>query len=229
MPTDQERFSRLVRHIYTTQSDEIQCDQAADLMVLSTAALLSGEESRQQYPALWRHLERCVDCAAEYRMLLELTQMDVEGALPPAVAIPPVPAREQRASVQWLQDALTVLFPGFSPALSSALARGETLGLEPVLMPLSGNISLELDVDRNATDPSHRDLFCRVEAADPALLLDLEGTPLWLQVEDEGPVVQEQVLDDLGGAIFSALQPGVYNLYLQMNRQVYVVRALVLP
>src|SRR5688572_13366828 len=113
MPTDQERFARLVQHIYTTHGDEIQCDQAADLMVLSAVALLTPAESRRQYPALWRHLERCADCTVEYQMLMELAQQEAEGILPTVTALPPVPTRSQHAPAQWLQDTLAVLFPGF--------------------------------------------------------------------------------------------------------------------
>jgi hypothetical protein len=83
--------THLVRDIFITQDDEIQCQQAQIQIVrsLKGAALSSDEASRQQYPLLWHHFHFCPHCARDNKMFRELTRADAAGMLEYPSYVPP--------------------------------------------------------------------------------------------------------------------------------------------
>lgn len=92
-----------------------------------------------------------------------------------------------------------------------------------------GEIRVSFDVAANEEDTGLRDLFCTVSADDEALRAAFEGSSVWLQVEDDGPILQEKALDELGDVAFSRLSPGRYALRLYLNKREYVVTGVILP
>lgn len=225
MRKEQNSLARLVRDVFATRDDEIQCEEAGILTARCADALLSDDESRRQYPALWQHFRFCPDCAQEYRMAIELAQLEATGKLERPAHVPPLPDGGGPTVWKRAQDALTALFPGFTPAQVEALTRGDDWGLEPVELAL-GQLQIALDVAPNERDAGLRDLFCTVSAPDQE---SLEGAPVWLQLGDEGPAVREGALDELGDVSFARLPPGKYALCLRLAGREHVVTGIVLP
>jgi hypothetical protein len=227
MHEEQDSLARLVQDVFATRDDEIQCEEAGILIARCADALLSDDESRRQYPALWHHFRFCPDCAQEYRMVLDLAQLEAAGQLERPAHIPPLPDGGGPALWARAKDALTALFPGFPPTLVEAVTRGDAWGFEPVEVTLAqGELQIAFDVAPNERDADLRDLFCTVSAADPE---SLEGAPVWLQLGDEGPAVREKALDELGDVAFARLSPGRYALRLHLAGREYVVTGIVLP
>ncbi len=52
---ENQAFLRLVKDSYAVQDDDIFCDEVTLLMERCAEQLLSDEQSRAQYPQLWRH------------------------------------------------------------------------------------------------------------------------------------------------------------------------------
>lgn len=222
-------LSRLVEAIFIGES-EVQCKEAGILMARCAHALLSDEESRQQYPALWHHFRLCPDCAEEYRLLIELAQLQADGQLDQPTHIPPPP--EKRRSTGWTQaaDAIKAAFPGFAPALAGALMRGTDLGIEPIDVILAeSKLRISFDVTSSEQDPGRRNLFCTVSTGDETLRAAREGSPVWLQIGDEKPVVLEEALNELGDAAFTRLLPGRYALRLYLAGEEYIITGILLP
>lgn len=236
MDHEQQQLAKLVTDIYATDPTEIHCETAGDLMVLSAEADLTEAESRQQYPALWRHFQVCADCRREYQMMVDLIQLERSTQMATLPVVPPAPMpTNNRSFWQAVGETMQTVFGGFDSALPAAVSRGESLGVEPVTVLLAdGLTTVEVDVEANERDAEQRDLFCHVERVDPATgdPVDesaLEATPIWLQVGDDGPILAEQALDDFGDTFFTALAPGGYTLWLRLRGQVYAVHRLLIP
>lgn len=223
---------RLVHDIYAVQDDDIACDEAAIQMDRSTEELLSDEQSRLQFPLLWRHFRLCQDCMEEYQMLIEIARLEAAGGLKKPDKIPPRP-REVQPLFDWshLKDAITALFSGFTmPLQPAAVLRNTALTFEPVELELDdGNLIMTFDLVSNSTDSQLWDLHCWVESEEEAVEEMFEFAPVWLQRGAEGPVVQEQALNELGDVIFSFLSPDHYTFGLYLAGQEYIVHNLVLP
>ena len=222
----------LAHDIYSTEQNEIQCDAASDAMILSTEAGLPADASRRQHPMLWHHMAICVDCAREYQMLVELTQVDLATASLPE-QIPPIPQLAPVGVGQQLSNVITQLFPGFGPAMQSALTRGSTLSIDPVEIELgAGELLLEIDVEANEHDPRRRDLYCQIDTEVQEEMDALEGAPIWLRrAEDEehDGTFLEQSLDELGSTFFQQLHPGTYMFGLQVSDRTYSITDITLP
>jgi len=222
-------LTRLVRDVFDMRDDDIQCDQAAIQATHAADACLDDAESRRQYPGLWRHMQFCPDCAAEYRMALTLAHLEADGRLEPVSPIPPLPDPAGRPPF-WSQvkETLTARFPGF-PVLTGAGARGVELRAgAPVEVTLRLGLRVSFDSAANPRDPALCDLFCAVVADDPPLRATLEGAPIWLQLES-GAVVQEKSLNDVGDGAFYQLAPQRYTWRLYLADQEFVVSDILLP
>lgn len=221
MTNEKKRLVRMVHDIFTTQEDEIQCDAASTQMVLATEAKLSEEESQKRFPQLWRHFRVCSDCLHEYRMLQDMIHLEETGQLDYPEVVPPVPKRNQPAdwSPPNVIDVISRIFPGFSPSLVPALTRGDAIDIEPVEMDMDDQVRLALSVDIHEAEPDLRDLFGTIVKEDESLA----GSPVQLQLEKEGPVIQETALDESGDFYFSAMKTGQYTLRFQVGEQVYTV------
>jgi hypothetical protein len=227
MNNEQNSPAHLVRDIFATRDDEIQCKEAGTLIVRCADALLSDEQARRQYPALWHHFRFCPDCAQEYRMVIELARLEAAGQLERPAHIPPLPDGGGPTVWKWATDALTALFPGFPLALVEDGARSKDWDFEPVEVTLAqGELQIALDTATNELNAGLCDLFCTVSTAAQETL---EGAPVWLQLGDEGPAVREEALDELGDVSFARLQPGRYTLRLHLAGREYVVTGIVLP
>lgn len=223
---------RLVEDIFNTQDDEIQCDEARILIARCTQVLLTADESRCQYPALWHHFRFCPDCAEEYGLAMELARQEEDGQLQRPAHIPPLPDKDSSSIRDWVASVVVTAFPGFPPLSTGAgaLVRGEASIAEPVDVILSESVlCLTLDVVVNEWDNDLRDLFCTISSIDQAPYATMEGVPVWLLLGGEGPPVSEQALDELGDVAFPRLRPGLYALRLDLEGQAYIVTDIELP
>jgi hypothetical protein len=230
MSEEQDNLERLAQDIFATQSNEIQCEAAATLIARCAAALLADEEAQRQYPQLWRHFRFCSNCAEEYAMALELARLEAAGQWEQPDDAPPLPGGGSTPVWSWARDAIMGLFPGFTPEVAAAVRRGQDWGFEPVEVNFDrDNLQFEFDVAVSEADNHLRNLFCTISTPDEALKAHFEGASVWLQADDEGPAVQEQMLDELGDVTFSHLPPGRYALRLHLARREYGVTGILLP
>lgn len=230
MDQDQTRYIQLVTAIFNTEQSEIQCAIAADMMSQSTEERLSTADSQQRFPALWQHFHMCPDCYDEYQMLVELIRLEDAEQLVEPTAVPPVPTEKKPAWRMQIADAFTTAFAGFPKAAAAPSIRGETLGVEPVQLSLDNEqFRLEFDVEISEQNSQHRDLFCAVESLVENGSSQFEAAPVWLQVGDEGPILYEEALDELGEAVFTNLPPDRYTFGLQIGQQLYIVQDLFIP
>ena len=223
---------RLVKDIFNTQDDEIQCKEAQILIARCTQMLLTADESRRQYPALWHHFRLCPDCVEEYGLAMELARQERDGKSQIPSHIPPLPDAGNSTIRDWVANAIVTAFPGFPQLLPGAGApvRGEPLIAEPVDVILSESVlHLTLDVVVNEWDNDLRDLFCTISPTDQAPYATIEGAPVWLLLGNEGPPASEQALDELGDVAFPRLRPGLYALRLDLAGQAHIVTDIVLP
>lgn len=230
MGPDQNNDVALVTAIFDTTPNEIQCDIASDIMSRSAEQRLSSEESQAQFPTLWQHFRMCPDCYREYQMLVELIRLEDTDQLVEPTTIPTVPVGQNLSWLTRLEDALTTVFAGFQSATAAPNVRGETLGVEPVQLTVGdGRIALAFDVERSEQDPQQRDFFCLVEVLTDEDTSLLEAAPVWLQLGDDGPVLYEATLDELGETVFVNLPPARYTFWLRIGQQRYGVKDLIIP
>ena len=226
----QQRLSRLLRDTYSTTEDEIYYDEASILMARCADALLSEEESRLQYPQLWRYFELYPDSKVEYDMLMALAHMNATGELKTPDKLPPRPDLN-RPPKRSPGDIIHQAFPGF-PQLSPGLAptRSSYQTLEPVEISLEqGELTLSLNFLPNTDTPAAWDLLCTVSSTNEQLTAILEFAPLWLQQKEIGPTISQVALSKEGDGAFYAVEPGDYTLHLQLGGREYVVTELLLP
>ena len=227
MSNNKDELSRLISDAFATKESGIQCDEAVFQMARAATANLHDIDVKRQFIALWQHLELCTNCTAEFNLLQEVMQAEsVETRL----HIPPPPDNGRFPIWQLAKNALHIQFPGFSPAFSHALTRGEELGVEPTTVPLPIiPFSIEFDVGINEDDSNQRDLFITFLNDSPTQTETVEGRSLWLQKDIRGPILQEQVLDELGDATFTHIHPGNYTLRLHLPKQQYIISPITLP
>jgi hypothetical protein len=74
--TDKEMPSpeQIVDMIATTTDDEIDCDQAFELMHQYADLVDSGQDAGALLPAVKKHIENCKDCREELEALLRAIQ-----------------------------------------------------------------------------------------------------------------------------------------------------------
>ncbi len=223
------QVQNLLDDVFATKFNDLQCDKAAVLMTKSTNDGISDEESRRQYPLLWRHFQFCSDCAEEYRMLVDLTALEKAGLLASPSRIPPVPGSRKPSWAMQIKEKLVKQFPGFQPAIALAVQRGNgSLDMEPVEIGLDMEYAVQLDVVPDEENTAYRHLYCTLLVEDDMLLAAGEGSPVWLQLHNGG-VLQEGAIDELGDFAFSHIKPDDYLLRLYLFGREYVISDISVP
>lgn len=234
---------KLLNDIFATRPDEIQCDQVADEIVQCADRRLTDDEARERHPAMYHHFRYCEECANEYAMVMDFVRQDAAGLVLRPVQIPPLPAYGAPAAVQiserrladgqstdvdesglmtavrrianWLSDALT-------PPMQLALVRGRQLGDRPVTAAMEGGeVTLTLILKAEPASPHTRRLDCIVETMSAKLEAALDSAPIQLVNEEDGKIVQDQLLNEVGDATFTGIAPGVYALQWSLAGQDY--------
>ncbi|MFN8443429.1 MAG: hypothetical protein U0175_21815 [Caldilineaceae bacterium] len=221
-------WSRLAQTIYATRDHEINCDQAAIQMAQRFAQALSETQAEQVYPDLFFHFRFCSDCVAEYKLLLELAQMEADGDFAQPGRTPPRP--DQRTVAERIGEIIERVFGGFvlpSPQLAGGRARGAKLGIAPVITQLTPQLSVTLDVDQSESNANLRSLLCTIESTAAEELAQIEG--IVIQLEDASGQMAEESLDAFGSALFDLIAPGNYHLHFQLLGQAYTVRTITIP
>lgn len=77
-----ELFKKLIERIYETADEEIDCDQARDLLAAYVDAQLADKTVDSRFDELRLHLDQCPDCSELYESLLQVSQMYISGELP---------------------------------------------------------------------------------------------------------------------------------------------------
>ena len=229
MDKKEKRLINLLQDVYATQESEIQCDAASTQMIQSAQRQLTDKASQQQFPELWHHFTVCSDCWHEYKMLFDMIHLEETDQLELPQTIPPLPDRNN--SPRWsMQEVITRIFPGFSPNLAVNPVRswGEQ-DFRPVEVTLDDQFSLELSIGIHEANAELRDLSGYVHTDDEQQEVKLEGISIWLLAGDEGPVIQEETLDDLSEFVFFGIAPGQYALRFQMAKNDFVVSAINVP
>lgn len=225
MDETERGLRQLVEDIFITKRDELSCDRSLAYMAQCVDMGLDEIASQRQFPALWHHFRVCPDCAAEYGMLLMLTQAESEETLPTALKIPPRPGSSRPTYWTFDSSVITAFFSGFSFSQTAPHFRGKEGERQSDPINL-GSLVVQLGVVPDEIQPDRYDIFCTVTTDDDSLAAMLMGGNVWLQQGEEGPAVEEQQLDEFGEAHFVAVLPGRYTLRLQVAGQTYGIRHL---
>jgi hypothetical protein len=226
---DLNQLQKFLDDIFSTEINEIQCDQAGSMMAKSTHDGLSETESQRQYPLLWRHFQFCPDCAEEYRMLDELTELERSGRLNQPFHIPVVPDSKKTSFLNQIKEIFSIEFPGFQRDTVLAIQRGSgSLQMEPVEIVLGGEYTVQFDVTADEEDTSYRHLFGTLLTEDVDIMTASEGCSVWLQLDDN-VILQEEVIEELGDFSFSHIKPGDYLIRLLLPDKEYVISGISVP
>ena len=225
---------RLVVDIYAQRDDDIFYDEAVVLMERCAEELLSDEQSKAQFPQLWRYFDFYPDGYREYEMLMDMARLEAAGGLKVPESIPAMPTEQTKGIGSWFEGAKQTIGTLFSGFRMQSATRQRTRSMAQIYQPVEieldeGNLLVTFDVVANPTNPQRRDLHCYVETEEEMLEDILEFAPVWLQQAGSGLVVQEQALNEMGDATFSFVSPGDYTFGLYLATQEYVVENVVVP
>jgi predicted anti-sigma-YlaC factor YlaD len=67
MPMDLESFRKLIRQIYATQDQELDCEGFFEAIPKYVDAEVAGEEAKLRFPEVAHHLMQCPRCRELYR------------------------------------------------------------------------------------------------------------------------------------------------------------------
>lgn len=77
-------LKKLIQRIYATAEKEIDCDQTRELLAAYVDAQVTDKRIESRFDDLRLHLDQCPDCSELYDSLLEVSQLQRSGKLPPA-------------------------------------------------------------------------------------------------------------------------------------------------
>lgn len=77
-----EELEKLIHRILTTEEEEIDCRQAAELIAQYVELELAGENVTRLLPEVAQHLRQCDDCYELHAVLREIAALEQAGALP---------------------------------------------------------------------------------------------------------------------------------------------------
>lgn len=77
-------FSRLLKRIRDTQSEEIDCSACLDHISQYVDVEIDKGDAAQRLPLVKQHLDQCGVCFEEYQLLRDLARMEQSGSMPPA-------------------------------------------------------------------------------------------------------------------------------------------------
>jgi hypothetical protein len=68
---DASRTRRLLQAVYSTQPDEISCDECFEMADLYAEMVMAGVDAAQVLPLVEDHLARCPGCREEFEALID--------------------------------------------------------------------------------------------------------------------------------------------------------------
>ena len=77
-------LKKLIERIYETADVEIDCDQARELLAAYVDAQVGDTTIDSRFDELRLQLDQCPDCTEIYESLLQVSQLQTSGELPPA-------------------------------------------------------------------------------------------------------------------------------------------------
>lgn len=75
-------FDRLLRRVWQTGDEEIDCSECFDLLPRAVDLDLAGQT--EALPRFHQHLEQCEVCREEFETLRDLVRRDADPGPPPA-------------------------------------------------------------------------------------------------------------------------------------------------
>lgn len=76
-----EQMKQWLERVYNTADDEIDCDQAGELMAAYVDAIIEGSINDDLFDALRLHLSQCPDCSDLYENLYLVSYLEDKGEL----------------------------------------------------------------------------------------------------------------------------------------------------
>ena len=80
-------LKKLIERIYETADEEIDCDQARDLIAAYVDAQVADTTIDSLFDELRLHLDQCPDCTELYESLLQVSQLQTSDELPPVAEL----------------------------------------------------------------------------------------------------------------------------------------------
>lgn len=76
------RIESLIVKIARTREREASCDDCARLSAELVEALLNGTADAKRFDEILQHLEECIPCSEEFKVLRDCAQMDKDDSWP---------------------------------------------------------------------------------------------------------------------------------------------------
>jgi hypothetical protein len=76
-------IKNLIQRIYATAEKEIDCDQTGELLAAYVDAQVTNTAGDSRFDDLRLHLNQCPDCSELFESLLQVSQLQHSGELPP--------------------------------------------------------------------------------------------------------------------------------------------------
>lgn len=73
-----KQFRDMMNMIFSTQEEDITCDECYEDIDIYVDKLREGEDPTQVLPQVQRHLEQCACCHGEFRALITLLEAERE-------------------------------------------------------------------------------------------------------------------------------------------------------
>lgn len=80
-------FHDWIKKIYATRDDEMDCNQAAELIASYVEHLVAGEEIDARFSAVEQHLAQCAHCLEVATALREVVRQESEKVLSPTASL----------------------------------------------------------------------------------------------------------------------------------------------
>ncbi|MBI4671748.1 MAG: hypothetical protein HY741_08790 [Chloroflexi bacterium] len=82
MPVIPSEIQTFILKVALTREVEASCDDCAKLSAHLVEVLLDGAAQEQPLLAILQHLQECMPCAEEFKVLQDCAQMDLENSWP---------------------------------------------------------------------------------------------------------------------------------------------------
>jgi hypothetical protein len=210
----------LIQDIYSTRTDEIQCDEAQIQMAQCASLSLDEQAAQQQYPALFQHFRFCADCEAEYNMLLDLLQVEASQQAPQLAHIPPRPIAITAASLSEKPSPLRRLIEAlFVPlSLQTAAVRGDIYQYQTPQLVL--NLYSNKAVGKARTWTLHG----MVRTIQGQAFTNIEDVIL-IKLAEPDAAKQHASIEQDASFIFKGLEAGKYSLTLMTPEEEVFIRS----
>jgi predicted anti-sigma-YlaC factor YlaD len=75
-------FRHLIRKVYVTQDEELDCDQLLQNLPQYVEMEVVGEQAQQHFPDIKHHLDQCTECYDLYLTVRDVARLEQQRVAP---------------------------------------------------------------------------------------------------------------------------------------------------